>query len=81
MTLAKRAELDTIEREEGAAYAAALSAGCTPQELRSLGFDAPQRRPRGRPRSTANRRARPTPRAAKDAESSPAGGGDSDSAE
>jgi hypothetical protein len=50
-TLAKRSELDDLERAEAAAYAVALSAGCTAEELKSLGFDTPARRPRGRPRT------------------------------
>jgi hypothetical protein len=58
-TLAKRVELDELQRLEGAAYAAAMSAGCTTQELKSLGFDTPARRPRGRPRSARSQPPRP----------------------
>ena len=62
-TLAKRSELDDVERAEATAYAAALSAGCTAEELKSLGFDPPARRPRGRPRlarTQSPRQPRPT---------------------
>jgi hypothetical protein len=47
---AKRAELEAAERTEVDAYREAERAGWTPQELKELGFEAPEKRPRGRPR-------------------------------
>ncbi len=58
-TLARRFELEELERLEGAAYAAAIRAGCTPDELKTLGFETPARRRRGRPRSARSRPAQP----------------------
>ena len=46
-----RASLTDLERADAAAYAAATRAGWSTDELKRLGFDAPTRRPPGRPRS------------------------------
>jgi len=47
-----REELDSADRADAAAYAAALRAGWTDDELKNVGFDAPTRKTPGRPRRT-----------------------------
>jgi len=59
LRLDKRAELDAAEREDAAAFAAAERAGWTPDELKRVGLDAPDRRLPGRPRRTRRPRAQP----------------------
>jgi hypothetical protein len=51
----KREELAAAERADTAAYAAALRAGWTTDELRKVGLDEPERRAPGRPRRPRNR--------------------------
>lgn len=70
--LNKRAELDEAERAESVAHAAALHAGWTAEELKELGFDTPERRPRGRPRLA--RSSAPRSRAAAQRQRAPARG-------
>ena len=49
-----RAQLDTAERDDAAAYTAALRDGWTPDELKTLGLPEPAAKPRPRkPTKTA----------------------------
>lgn len=50
-----RAQLDEAERADATAFAAAQRAGWTPEELRKVGFDEPERRAPGRPRRQRGR--------------------------
>lgn len=52
-----RVQLDEAERADSASYAAAQRAGWTPEELRKVGFDEPERRAPGRPRKQRTRTA------------------------
>lgn len=66
----KRAELAVADREDAAAFAAAVRAGWSAEELKKVGFDDPGRRLPGRPP-----RARPSstrPASAPTAEAEPA---------
>lgn len=47
-----KSALTDAERGDAAAYAAALKAGWTADELKRVGLDAPTRRAPGRPRNT-----------------------------
>lgn len=58
LRLGKRAELDTAERQYAAAFAAAERAGWSPEELKRVGLEAPDRRLPGRPRRARGGRAR-----------------------
>lgn len=51
-----RAQLDEQERADAAAFAAARRAGWTPEELRKVGFDEPDRKTPGRPAGSRTRR-------------------------
>ena len=52
-----RAAMSSAERADAAAYTAAVRAGWTTDELKSVGLDAPTKRTPGRPRATT----RPSP--------------------
>ena len=76
-----RAALADAERVDAAAYAAALRAGWTTDELKRVGLDAPTKHATGRPRTSRAARTSTTKDAGRSAAATPSTAPDSSSAD
>ncbi len=70
----KLAEAEAAEREDAAAWNAAIRDGWSEQDLRKVGFDPPTRKAPGRPRTRTRRTNTSAP--ASQSDGSPAAGGE-----